>query len=368
MVRIALVGLGKMGLSHLAIAQAHPRVELVAICDTANYVAEVLNKYTGVHVYSSFDKLLSEETLDAVIIATPSRMHASMVRAALVRGLHVFCEKPFCLNALEGTHLAELAEQKHLVGQVGYHFRFVGAFAEARRLIDLGALGRIHHVRAEAYGPVVLRTKSATWRAKQNEGGGCLFDYACHAVDIVGYLVGYPERVEGTILNKIFSNDVDDEVYSNFRFANGATGQLACNWSDDSYRKMSVRVTVWGTNGHISVDRQELRRYLRDAVKSESTAGWSTSYTTDLSPNVDYYLRGEEYSVQIDHFVECIETARTEPLSSFRSAAETDRVVAQIRDAANVNQSTPSLPSLRLRPRAISPRRGFLGRAFRFGI
>ena len=137
MIRIAVVGLGKMGLSHLAIVNAQPDVELAAVCDASGYVLGVLKKYTGVTTYSDYDAMLRECELDAVLIATPSRTHATMVRAALDRGLHVFCEKPFTPQVTDGDELTALAHERGLVTQVGYHNRFVGAFAEVKRLLDL---------------------------------------------------------------------------------------------------------------------------------------------------------------------------------------------------------------------------------------
>src|SRR4051794_3461932 len=125
MIRIAVVGLGKMGLSHQAIVNAHPDTELAAVCDASAYVRRVLEKYTGVVGYADYERMLREVELDAIVIATPSKMHAAMVRAALERGLHVFCEKPFTLAPAQGDALVELAAQRGLVTQVGYHNRFV---------------------------------------------------------------------------------------------------------------------------------------------------------------------------------------------------------------------------------------------------
>src|ERR1700723_2701209 len=102
MLNAALIGLGKMGLSHQAIINSHPDVKLVAICDTGEYVLDVLKKYTGIKTYTSYSKLLESEQLDAVFVATPSRFHAEMVEACLNRSLHVFCEKPFCLDPSDG--------------------------------------------------------------------------------------------------------------------------------------------------------------------------------------------------------------------------------------------------------------------------
>ncbi len=106
MIKVAVVGLGKMGLSHYAMVNAHPDVEVAGICDSSSYVLGVLKKYTGVTTYSDFDAMLDKADLDAVVIATPSSSHAKMVRAALERDLHVFCEKPFTLNAQDADALA----------------------------------------------------------------------------------------------------------------------------------------------------------------------------------------------------------------------------------------------------------------------
>ena len=251
-----------MGLSHLAIVNAHPDVEVVAACDTSTYLTDVLHKYTGLKCYAAIDQMLANEALDAVVVSTPSRFHASMVEKAIRRDLHVFCEKPFVLDVRDGEHLIGLAEPKRLVTQVGYHNRFVGAFREASRIVASGALGAVHHVRAEAYGPVVLRPKGATWRSARNEGGGALLDYACHAIDLISCIVGVPTGVAGVVLNKLFSRDVEDEVYCSLRFGNGVSGQLAVNRSDESFRKMSTQISVWGTNGRITVNRQECQVFL----------------------------------------------------------------------------------------------------------
>jgi scyllo-inositol 2-dehydrogenase (NADP+) len=336
MIRTAVVGLGKMGLSHLALLRSHRDVDLVAVCDATGYVLDVLGKYTGLKAYGDYTKLLSDETLDVVIIATPSRFHGAMVRAALERNLHVFCEKPFCLDIAAGAELVKLAEQKRVVNQVGYHNRFVGTFQEARRQLEVGALGQIHHVRAEIYGPVVLRSKNLTWRAQKSEGGGCLYDYACHAIDLLNYLVGPATRVSGTVLNRIFSHDVEDEVYTTLFFPNAISGQLAANWSDESYRKMSVKLGVWGSNGHLVADRQELRIYIRDepAGNIRLKRGWNMYFTTELTESVDFYLRGDEYSAQIDSIIESVKVRQPETIASFASALATDRVAAMMREDA----------------------------------
>lgn len=352
MIRLAVVGLGKMGLSHYAMINAHPRVQLAAICDSAGYVLDVLNKYTGVRTYTDFEAMLREVELDAVIIATPSSMHAKMVKAALDKNLHLFCEKPFCLDTEEGKEITRIASEKSLVNQVGYHYRFVGAFQEVKRLLDATAIGEVTHVLAEAYGPVVLRPKGSSWRTQRSEGGGCLYDYAAHPLNLVNWYLGAPGGVGGTVLNKIFSKDTDDEVFGTLYYEDGKSAQISVNWSDESYRKITTKMTLWGTNGRIYADRQECQVYLRDAARIPPSyqPGWNVRYTTDLTDPVWFYLRGEEYSAQLDYFVRCIEEKRADDnVNSFESALMTDHVIAMmIADAARGHPLEPrdALPKM----------------------
>ena len=274
--RIAVVGLGKMGLSHFAIVNAHPLTDTV-LCDATGYLVDALGRYVPNPIHKDFDRMLeAEEGLQAVVIATPSRLHAGMVRKALDRGLHVFCEKPFCLDPADSRALAGQADAAALVNQVGYHYRYVGAFQEMKRILDAGALGRVTHAHAEAYGPVVLRPRRTTWRTSKAEGGGCLYDYAAHPINLLDWCFGRPETVAGVVLNPIFSADTDDEVYATFGYAGGMSAQLSVNWSDESHRKMSTAITVLGTNGRLHADRQECRLFLREANEAPPGTGSST--------------------------------------------------------------------------------------------
>jgi scyllo-inositol 2-dehydrogenase (NADP+) len=343
MIRVGIVGLGKMGISHQSILGAHPDVDLVGICDSSSYVLGVLKKYGGVETYTSLDKMLDEARPDALVVATPSRLHAPMVRAAVERGIHVFCEKPFTLSTAEGRSIAEEAERRGLVTQVGYHNRFVGAFSEVKRLLDLGAIGTVTHVLAEAYGPVVLKPQGGTWRSKSSEGGGCLYDYAAHPLNLVNWYLGAPQGVGGTVLNRTFSAEIDDEVSSTLYFPGGTTAQISVNWSDESVRKMTTRLTLWGTQGRIFADRQECQVYLREAgvIPEGYRSGWNVKYTTELTEPVDFYLRGEEYSAELDHFVGRVAAHKIEGENTFATAVVTDRCIEIMMADAAKGQATP---------------------------
>lgn len=331
MIKGAIIGLGKMGLSHAAIVGAHPDVEMNAVCDTSSLVLDAFKKFSAVKTYSDYKEMISKETLDFVLIATPTRFHYPMVKYALEKGLHVFCEKPFSLNTQEGEELVSLANSKGLVNQIGYHNHFIGTFRELKRLLQSGILGELVHFSGEAYGPVVTKEKGSTWRSVPGEGGGCLFDYASHVLNLIQEIIGRPVKARGSQLKNIFSKGVEDAVYGTLILDNGLSGLLSVNWSDETYRKMSTSITILGKNGKIICDATEIKIFLKEAVQKEGLEkGWTIKYITDFAIPVNFYLRGEEYSAQIDHFIDCIKNKKQTSYNSFEQGLYTDKVIEMI--------------------------------------
>jgi hypothetical protein len=109
---------------------------------------------------------------------------------------------------------------------------------------------------------------------------------------------------------------------------NGLSGLLLVNWSDETYRKMSTSITIWGKKGKMIADAQELKIYLNyDNREEDLKKGWNIKYITSLTEPVQFYLRGEEYSSQIDYFISCIKDKKTDNINSFESAMQTDIVI-----------------------------------------
>ncbi len=332
MVKVALIGAGKMGISHLAILGAHPDVEVVGVCDTSKLVVGALQKYSPFPCFTDYKKMIKEAKPDAVFVAVPTKFHYTFVKELLNENIHVFTEKPFCLSPDEGQELAELAESKNRINQVGYHNKFIGTFKEVKRLIENKSLGEIQHFVGEAYGPVVLKKKQDTWRSDPSEGGGCLMDYASHVIDLINDILAPVIVSQGALLKSLYSTNVDDAVYALLGLENNTTGVLSVNWSDETYRKMSTSITIMGTKGKIVSDANELKVYFKDKDCPKGySKGWNVKYITDLTEQVDFYLRGEEYSAQIDYFVKAVLGKVPNTINTFRSAWHTDRAISIIK-------------------------------------
>jgi predicted dehydrogenase len=338
MIKVALIGAGKMGLSHLAILGAHSSVEIAGVCDTSRLLTSVLTKYSGYKCFADYQAMVQEVRPDAVFVSVPTRHHASIIRYLVDRKIHVFSEKPFCLSPEEGIPLVDLVKKYSLINQVGYHNKFLGTFKEVKRLLNESLIGEIYHFQAEAYGPVVTKKSESTWRSSPEEGGGCLMDYASHVIDLVNDLISPVEEVYSSIMKSVFSDRVDDAVYALLKLRSNVTGVLSVNWSDDTYRKMSTSVTISGTKGKIISDGSELKVYFKGATTYPDgySKGWNVKYVTDLTEPVDFYLRGEEYSAQVDYFIQAVLGKGENKINTFESALLTDKAISLIKKKSSI--------------------------------
>ena len=334
--RGAVVGFGRMGMTHYSILNTHPDVEFVGVCDPSSFIRKNVEKFLKVDTFETHEDMLQQAEPNFVIVASPTGQHAACAQAAIDRGTHVFMEKPLAVKIDDGRAVLDALGKKPVVNQVGYVVRFNDIFLAIKELLGSGALGDLVSFKAEVRGPTILHDVKEGWRAKTKEGGGCLHDFASHAVDLTCYLFGAPLSVTGSVLQKIHSSQVDDAVYSTLRYDNGAVGSLLANWSDASYRKPTYNFTIQCRDGKIIADLHQFKVYFRNAPTDERYhQGWNTVYVTDIVEPVRVYLRGYEFTRQLDYFIDKVRSGDHENLCSFEDGFQTDRVIDQIAMDAN---------------------------------
>ena len=335
LLRGGFIGFGRMGITHFSILNTHPSVQITAICDSSNTMLKILQKYVNIGIYSNYEEMIEEESLDFVVISTPSDSHAEIVKFALANNLHTFVEKPFALKPAEGQEILKRLAAKNLVNQVGYVNRFNEVFTEVKQLLQNGTIGEVKSFSSEMYGPTVLKDSKTGWRGRQNTGGGCMLEYGSHCIDLVIYLLGQPDRVVGSVMQSIYSSSVEDLVISNFIYEDGYSGSITVNWSDETFRTPTNIVKIFGTKGKIIADKHAYKLFLKHEDKTNGfRRGWNTRYITDFAKSVRFYVRGNEFTRELDYFVDCIQMKETENISSFAEAHKTDVVMEQIlRDA-----------------------------------
>ena len=311
MLRGAVIGIGRMGLTHFSILNNHPDVQFVAVCDSSLFTLKNIGKYTGIETFKDYRKMIDESKLDFVIVATPTGVHAEIVKYAIQSNLHIFVEKPFALNVRQGKELVEMLKGKRIVNQVGYVIRFNDVFLQIKKLLDAGVLGDLLTFKMEMYGPTLLKDAKCGWRSNKMKGGGCLHDFAAHSIDLVNYLIGVPAEIVGSVLQRIHSVSVEDAICSTFLYEDNLRGNLLVNWSDPSYRKPAYRMEIFGRKGKIVADVHAYKVFFRNSPSFDGFArGWNTRYITDFAAPVRFYVRGFEYTRQLDCFIDSIVTYR----------------------------------------------------------
>ncbi len=330
---LGIVGLGRMGLTHYAIVNTHPDVNIQAVSETSSLLLDLGSKFVGsLQLFKDYHEMLDAVRLDAIIVSTPPSLHFDIARVAGNRGIHMFCEKPFTTSWSSAVELAELYEAKSLVNQIGYVNRFNRVFQTAKKYIEGGVIGNLNAFRSMMYSSTVLKRGSDTsWRATRQQGGGALYEMASHAIDLINYIVGRPDRVVGSFLKKIYSTEVEDAVVATFLYRSGIIGMLDVNWSDPSYRKPTNRIELHGSMGKIIADQHTLRIYLTEENRTyKLRVGWNTLSITDLFSPVRFYVRGNEFTAQLDHFIDCVLGRRSPEGCSFRQGAETLKLIEEV--------------------------------------
>jgi scyllo-inositol 2-dehydrogenase (NADP+) len=332
-ISVGIIGFGRMGITHFSIINSHPNVEIKAVADSSSTILGLLKKYVKeINTYKNYKELFETELIDAVLICTPPSFHYPIAIEAAQKNIHVFIEKPCTINKESALELSELFEEKHLVNQVGYVNRYNDVFQTVKRFIDNRVIGQLIRFKSEMYSCTI--TKSAegkSWRDSHVSGGGATFDMAAHAIDLVNYLVGKPDKVIGSSLTKIFSRNVEDAVSATFLYANGITGTLNVNWSDSSFRKPTNKIELFGSDGKILADQHGIKVFKNSpSISFNMISGWNTIYITDVFKSVPFYVRGNEFTSQLYQFVDSILDREKSNICTIRNSAETLEVIEEI--------------------------------------
>jgi len=197
--RIAIVGLGGVGVHHLRIMSAMDEFEVVAACDTNEDLLQERTKGRSIACYADAAALLATERLDAVSLCTPPKAHPPHTRWAAERGVHVLCEKPMAPTPELCQQMIDDCTRHHVVLMVAHKKRFVAAVQRLKHLCDtdLGPIQVLYHRYPHPW------MSEADWFWAEDDGGGPLVENAVHAADCLHFLMGDVERVyaEGDVFN-----------------------------------------------------------------------------------------------------------------------------------------------------------------------
>lgn len=251
MIRVAVLGAGRMGLTHLRTLRAIPGVHVAVVADPDPHAAERGREIGGAaRATTDVVGAIRAPDVDAVIIVTPTDTHAPLIEQAARAGKAIWCEKPIALTLAETERVVRLLDASRVPFQIGFMRRFDPGYAAAKRKIESGALGAIETFRALSRDTYLPKPEFLA------SSGGSFLDMAIHDFDLARFLVGEVREVQAwgaVLIDEAFraAGDVDTAV-TLLRFESGALGVVETArrsaWGYD------IRTEVAGALGKVVVE------------------------------------------------------------------------------------------------------------------
>ena len=253
MIKAGIVGLGWWGKTLVeAVAEGSDELEFVA-CATRTQSDDVRRfaDDNGLKLHSTFEALLEDSNVDAVVLATPHSLHVDQVIAAAGKHKHVFCEKPFALTKAGAEKAVNAVEHAGVTLGLGYNRRWHPEMAKLRQRIDSGELGVILHCEATMTFPNALMLKADAWRARREETPcGGLTPMGVHAVDGMIDLCGPIDEVYCQSFRRVVEIDSDDTTSILFRMTEGMSGYLGTMTATGG----GFSFQVYGSKGYVRLE------------------------------------------------------------------------------------------------------------------
>jgi predicted dehydrogenase len=314
-VSVGVVGLGYWGPNLARNFDRLAETELRWICDQSEAaLARVASQFPGARTTTSFDDLLSDESLDAIAIATPVPLHADLAVKVLDAGKHCFVEKPLAQSVADAERVCDAAERSGNVLMVGHLLEYHPGVRKLKEVADSGTLGQIRYI----YGN---RLNLGKLRPDEN----ALWSLGAHDVSVLLYLAEEEPDQMHAFGASYMRPPIEDVVFCYLRFPSGLMAHLHLSWLDPHKER---RFTIVGSDKMATFDDMELEQklviYDKGFDEDYSSYGEYIARSGDIwSPRVP---NEEPLRIECRHFAECVRDGKT-PVSDGRSGLRVVRVL-----------------------------------------
>ena len=253
------LGWGLIGCGDIARKRVAPALrdlmecDLVAVSRGRSELAESFAREFGAKKwYANWQELLLDDEIDAVYVATPVDLHAAQTTAAAEAGTHVLCEKPLALTVGECDQMLAACRANNVKLGVAYYRHFYPVVARIKEVIESGEIGTPAMAQINAFewfNPA--SDHSRAWLLnKQRAGGGPMFDFGCHRIEVLTNIFGPISEVKAMTANVLFAREVGDTAAALFRFERGTCGLLTVT---HAAHEPQDTLQIFGSQGSIHV-------------------------------------------------------------------------------------------------------------------
>ncbi len=263
--RFGLIGAGGIAQAYAQAFNESDCCDLVAVADVRGDAARALAEIVGGKSYDDYRQLAENETLDALIVATPPKSHPEIACYFMERGVPVLCEKPLCLTVAEAEKMIATAERMNVLFTMASKFRYCDDVIKAKGIVASGTLGEVVQFENAFTAKVDM---SKRWNSDSEvSGGGVLIDNGTHSVDIVRYFLGPIDSVLAVDAGGTQGLNVDENVKMFAKTKSGVIASVDLTWGIN--KELPYFISVYGTNGTLHIGWRESK------YKVHSSPDWT---------------------------------------------------------------------------------------------
>jgi len=284
--RIGIVGAGFGQRVHVPAFRSDSRCEVAAICSrTLEGATRAARELEIPYAYGKVSEMLAGGQVDAVSIAVPPAAQPELVVAAAEAGKNVFCEKPLAVDESQATAALAAVERARVVHAINFIFPEIGAWREARSILEKGTLGKLRHAalswRVETYAYAMGRD---SWKTRSAEGGGTLANFASHSFYYLEWLLGPVARIAARLTPPGGSGDARTDAW--LEMASGCPVSISV--AADAFLGAGHRLEIYGDSGSLVLENRTVD-YVNGFTLSTGTreSGALSDRPADVFPHAD---------------------------------------------------------------------------------
>jgi len=328
---IGLVGLGYWGPNLMRNFSQLDNCRIKSCCDLDHNILErIRNQYPGTNTTDDYASLLDDPEIDAIVIAVSALRHYELAKQAILKGKHVFVEKPLTLSVSHAEELVKLAEVNNMKLMVGHLMEYHPAVEYLKNMIQNKELGDIYYLYSQ-------RVNLGLIRKDEN----ALWSFAPHDVSIIMYLLDSKPLNVSARGQDYLQKGIEDVVFLNMLFPGKIMAQAQLSWLDPHKIR---RITIVGSRKMAVFDDQEPSEMIRIYDKGIANGSGYKTYGESLSlrfgdVRIPYIKMAEPLRLECQHFVDCIKNDR-QPRSDGEDGLRVVRVLQAAQESLD-KEGTP---------------------------
>lgn len=335
MVRLGIIGAGRMGKAHANRTHVIPDLKIAGVYDINPEHAQAMHDSFGAVVYPSADALAASPDVDCVWITSPTYVHLEGLRAAVNARKPVFCEKALCRTPEDAEAMLALGKGYDKLMTFGFVRRHMYKSIKVREIIQSGKLGRIRYANVDL--PLgMYKRLPGDWFADFELCGGVIVDMLAHHIDLANWFFGKAKRVyaESLMLSKELPKP-SDYVSGTVTYENDVIVNMMCSWW--RFGRSNEMMEIYGEHGALSMDNSDIvTLYPEDGEPVEYDI---LQEVQKLNSGVDNINAGQGFNNQMSKIVDIVSGKAQHEMPTIEDAYASLKVALAMIDSAKSHQA-----------------------------